>query len=210
VINGAKKSSTPVLTPDRSHEVLVRNAECELDVAFPSEYREYMVARNGTMPDRVWFVHKDKRERYGVNWVGLFAAITDSMIDPLNLRGHNQTLTNWAETGSPVPRGCIAIGSDCSRGTLLLFVTGKRKGQVWLKDWDLLNTDPAAPPDPEDALYYLAPSFGKFLQNLYNDDQAEQLSEIFERLQPRPKPKPRINRTRATKIKKKRPGNARK
>jgi hypothetical protein len=143
----------------------------ELGVTFPDDYREFMLAYNGGEPEPPYFVLRRDAERER-EWVDFLCSITSSRIDSLSLRGQNEMVARWAAEGTPVPEGCIAIGS-APDGTILLFTKGRRKGQVWLKVWDDVPGIAGVPDDPEAGLYCLATSFRGFLESLCSEEEAK-------------------------------------
>jgi hypothetical protein len=149
----------------------IERAEMELGVTFPQEYREFMLAHNGGEPDPSFFVLK-RRKTADLMWVQMLCPITSSRIDSLNLRGQNEKVAEYAEAGDPVPPGCFAIGYTGAGDNLLLFTSGRRKGQVWLKVWDELDASEGSQNDPEDAMYRLATSFKGFLRTLCTEEEA--------------------------------------
>jgi hypothetical protein len=152
----------------------VARAEKELGVKLPRDYRDFMVKHNGATPKDSFFVFQRKRRR-AMNWISSLCRIAPSKIDPGNLRGANELRDRCAAEGAPVPAGCIVIGYDASDEFILLFVEGKRKNEVWLRLLEDTNSDPAAKPDPEEGMYKLAPSFGRFLKNLRSEEEVEGL-----------------------------------
>ena len=153
--------------------------ECQLisGVFFdlPQEYELFLLKHNGGKPSPACFVFKNANREKVLNWVDRFFPVTSSNIDSLNLRGANQFIASLAlHTG--VPYDCITIGgAGGGSDHILLFVRGKKRGQVWLKVWDEVNDDPDPDRDtnPKEGLYRLAMSFDKFLQSLCSEEEAE-------------------------------------
>jgi hypothetical protein len=152
-------------------EPSIRRAERAQHSAFPAEYREFLLWSNGGKPDPCYFVlHKKSGAVW--NWVAAFAPITSKRDDPLNFLGQNEKVGRYAREGNPVPKGSVAIGYTGSGDTILLFVQGEWKNQVWLKAWDE-GADRIAPPDPWIGMYRIASSFKRFLGALCSMDEAE-------------------------------------
>ncbi|MBX3110311.1 MAG: SMI1/KNR4 family protein [Fimbriimonadaceae bacterium] len=151
---------------------MLDRAQSEIGACFPADYREFMRWRNGGEPDPSFFVRRQRGERW-VGWVQAFAPITSSRIDSLNLRGQQELLQRYADEAVPVPRGCIAVGYTGPGDSILLFTSGRRRGQVWLKVWDDVSSDPKIVAKPSDGLYKLAGSFNAFLKNLCTEEEAE-------------------------------------
>lgn len=169
--NGAKlvkmKRSGTKLTKDA-----LQRAEKELGVTFPAEYRRFMLAQNGGVPEPGYFVFKHRKSgKKRWSWVDEVCRVTRSKIDSLSLRGQNEMVARYAAEGSPVPEGTFtfAYGPEHS---LLMFAGGARKGEVWLKRWDEVDSDPNSRPDAKQGMYRLAATMGKFLASLCGEDEA--------------------------------------
>jgi hypothetical protein len=143
----------------------IQRAEEELGVTFPTEYREFLLAHNGGVPEPNGFEYK-RRGRMEQSWVQMFCPITGSREDPLNLRGQNEMVVRWASEGTPVPNGCIAVGYDGPGNSILISTMGRDTGRVWLKVWDDTLGVTGIPDDADAGLYPLARSFFAFLRNL--------------------------------------------
>jgi hypothetical protein len=143
---------------------------------FPEDYRRFLLMHNGGKPEPNYFVYKRTPDAPELDWVDALYPITPSENDPLNLRGANRVLARKALHWG-VPYDCIAIGgAGGGHEDILLFVSGRRRGQVWIKVWDDLSHDADFNRDtnPNEGLYKLATSFDVFLEMLCTEEEAEQ------------------------------------
>lgn len=156
--------------------ISLKRAEKELGITFPAEYRRFMLKHNGGVPEPGYFLYKHaKSGKKHSTWVDELCRITTSKIDSLSLRGQNEMVARCAAEGSPVPDGAFtfAYGPGSS---LLILTTGARKGQVWLKLWDEVDSDPDSKPDPKQGMHRVAASFDKFLAILCDEETADRKS----------------------------------
>ena len=145
-----------------------------LSLSCPEDYRRFMIKYNGGEPEPNYFVVKGKDPK--LDWVDAFHPISGSKMDPLNLQGANQILGERAIHWG-VPYDCITVGiAGGGPEDILLFVRGRRRGQVWLKVWDDVYAGPEhnRDTDPNEGLYFLAKSFNEFLAMLCTEEEAEQ------------------------------------
>ncbi len=150
----------------------IRRAKAALGVKFPPDYRRFLLVHNSGKPRECYFVLRAGKERQIV-WVADFCQINSSKIDALSLRGQRAMLSRYAAEGEAVPAGCFACGSTGGGCSILLYTLGPRRGQVWLKDWDLLPDASGSTSKPTDAMFKLAPSFQKFVERLCSQEEAE-------------------------------------
>ena len=74
----------------------------------------------------------------------------------------NEILLSRQKGDGLLPSQCIGISSTETGENIILFVDGRRKGEVWLKAWHRLTHDNMD--DPEEDLYKLASSFASFMK----------------------------------------------
>jgi hypothetical protein len=103
--------------------------------------------------------------------VDAICRISSSKIDSLSLRGQNAMVARYAAEGSPVPEGAFTFAYGPG-SNLLLFTTGRRKGEVWLKQCEEVDSDPDSPADPAPGMYRIAASLKKFLACLCDEEEA--------------------------------------
>jgi hypothetical protein len=158
----------PKLTPGR-----FRAVEDEYSIELPEDYRRFMLRTNGGIPEPCYYIVRTKRAQ-SAHWVSWLAAITSrpALTDPLSFRGMNHCLWRYHVGGTPAPSGAVVIGRS-EPAVLLLFVAGKRRGEVWVKDWDRVDLRTSARPDPEAGMTRLARSFSEFLGSLMSEEQAQ-------------------------------------
>jgi hypothetical protein len=150
----------------------LRRAADELGVAFPAEYRRFLAAHNGGVPEPGYFVYKHRKSgKMRFSWVDEICRISTSKIDSLSLRGQNAMVARYAAEGSPVPEGAFTFAYGPG-SNLLMFASGGRKGEVWLKLWDEVDSDPESTPDPKQGLYRIAGTLKKFLASLCDEEAA--------------------------------------
>jgi hypothetical protein len=115
-------------------EADVQAAEQALGVAFPPDYREFLLRLNGGFPDpRGFNIDWVPEQACGQDWrrtsLSWFYEISDS--DVCNL-----VTTNRIDFAGRLPTGTLTIGSDAGGNQLLLAFSGPHAGKVllWIKD----------------------------------------------------------------------------
>jgi SMI1 / KNR4 family (SUKH-1) len=171
----------------------VLDAEQELAVKLPDDYREFLLQANGGVPNRYRFSWRDGRGRPRYSWVQYFctlssskavrcvAAMRDPNIDdylqPKFLRATNALTRRQEESiywltkrwQEHFPVGAIVIGSSAGFTLLLLLTKGRHRGSVWLVDMEHDRLNPADPHDPKSGFAKIATSFRKFLLSLTSE-----------------------------------------
>jgi len=136
-------------------------------IDLPEDYHSFLLRHNGGDPEPAFFKYTRRKSGIRVSWVNRFHSITAAENDPLNFYGANLLLCRMA-IHLGIPYDCITIGDTGSDDPLLLFVRGRRRGQIWIKVKSDINEDPDPERDtnPSDGLYKLANSFNEFLGKL--------------------------------------------
>lgn len=134
-----------------------------------------MLRYNGGTPEPNYFVLQRTRAIRELCWIDQLWPVGQADInDVLGLVGANIRFALEAQhRGAPL--GCITIGSVCSEEDLLLFCSGQRLGQIWLKSWPEVpefDVNPRDELNPKVGLYKLASSFDEFLNMLMTVDKA--------------------------------------
>jgi hypothetical protein len=81
-----------------------------------------------------------------------------------SLADMNEILLSRTNGDGMLPKHSIGICGTQTSENIVLFVSGPRKGQVWLKAWHRLTHENID--DPEDDLHKLAPSFASFMKTI--------------------------------------------
>ncbi len=168
----AQQKRTFTQTGPRLTTGKLKALEQEVGTDFPKDYRKFLLKTNGGVPEPGFFTYK-RGSKPTLCWVESFASVTDSKIDSLNFRGTNAALWRWHVSGTPCPAGAIAIGSAGPYASILLFIAEPNAGEVWLKDWEAVDSRVSAKVRAEDGLYRLAPTFDAFLKLLCDEETAE-------------------------------------
>lgn len=159
------KNSGPKLTTAKLRDALAEVFGVTID--YPNEYINFMMKHNGGKPGKSHFVYS-KGKKQIANWVTRIYSVVASDIDVEGLKGANRLLAaNAIHIG--VPYGCVSVGDTGTGDAILLFVTGDRRDQVWLKVWDEVcgGTSVSRNINPEEGLYMLSSSFAEFCSSLY-------------------------------------------
>lgn len=137
----------------------------------PSEYEAYLLAgspwnersRELKVRDRA-FNETFKFYNGAVDIIYPYVLIESEDESPPSLSEMNHILLSRQKGDGLLPGHCIAISGTETAENVILFVSGPRKGQVWLKAWHRLTHENID--DPEDDLYKLAPSFASFMKTI--------------------------------------------
>lgn len=129
----------------------ISSLETELNIAFPSDYKEFLKKNNGGLP-------KD-------NYLVTHLSDTDDEIVLGALLGINQNenfdLKTWfTEYNDELPAGSLVIGTEYNSGLFIMITQGDEKGIYF---WDNAYTLDSS--SDESNVYWLANTFDKFLNS---------------------------------------------
>lgn len=141
----------------------VAAVEASLKHTLPNDYVAFVRKHNGGVPSLAIFPIK-----------GMPLNPTGEIRCMLSV-GHRLSFCNLVKTnnllGDAIPADSISIGDTASGGQILLYTRGARAGEVWFYDWY------SPYQDPNERVYFIAPSFKDFL-NALRELTAEELQEI--------------------------------
>lgn len=178
----SRKKPTPKRVPRRS-DIRFRWSSPKLSTRFlsatelylapirlPDEFRRFLLKHNGGAPSLRVF-HWEHPEN------GDHEAHVDDLlgIDPRPLDDRSRRADCVSVTlgrRDVLPRYCIPIGFADRDDVLLLFTSGSREGQVWIKYGEEAKPMPGESdlPPAEEALYFVADSFNAFLALLADEE----------------------------------------
>lgn len=146
----------------------VRLAETRLGIRLPDDYRALVMLHNGGEPIRGHGSVVQGEERLWAQNLKLY-----SLIDPGDAQGACILEHLHHEFQPYLPKHSLTIGSFDGDIEVVLFVSGARTGQVWLKSMNQHRRDA-----PESGMYYGAQSFTEFLENLQAEDPGDDVNWI--------------------------------
>jgi hypothetical protein len=122
----------------RVGETAVAAFEAQLKAKLPDDYREFLLDVNGGQPARGHCVftmrmHKVREDQTVLNSLNSL----DDPDDRFNLA------VRWKRARAWLPSEVIPVGYDGFGGTVVVVITGPRRGQIWFED--------GLDPRPEDA-----------------------------------------------------------
>jgi hypothetical protein len=113
----------------RVGETAVAAFEAQLKAKLPDDYREFLLDVNGGQPARSHCVftmrmHKVREDQTVLNSLNSL----DDPDDRFNLA------VRWKRARAWLPSEVIPVGYDGSGGTVVVVITGPRRGQIWFED----------------------------------------------------------------------------
>lgn len=140
-------------------ESVLQAAELRLGLRLPQEYREFLKLHNGGEPEPSCFGFTQD-EKTLTAWIHSFRWLGDPEVE-FDLTRPDESVLWLAHKYRPyLPEACIPIAGGPNL-ELVVSAQGKRKGEVWIRNWDAFLSS-----DPDDALYFVAASFNQFLSML--------------------------------------------
>lgn len=150
--------------------VVTASFEAELQCELPADYREFLRSGVDAIPGPRYVLCDidDALER--VSWVvrDVYGAERCTNGVPFLIWLHRVVKARVSGEGR-IPHGAIIIGGVDPREDVILFVSGSRRGQVWLKL--RYRVEQYGIDEPEDSMYFLARSFTEFLSSLTSEPQ---------------------------------------
>jgi hypothetical protein len=145
--------------------------ESQLGTQLPDEYRQFLLEQNGGIPKPAFF-SCDGRD--SLDWVDYFCSLGEQLLQASEKSASNSLASAAKRDGAYVPSDALIIGYCCRDDLLLIFVRGRRRGQVHLKAIDEVEFEPpeVRAKTPEKAVYRVASSFSDFLDLLQEDQDA--------------------------------------
>jgi hypothetical protein len=152
----------------------LKDLEKQLRVRLPADYRRFLFAQNGGRPERGYFP-VEGRDR--LTWIDFFYSLDDHLVEPTPTAVYQTLAFAQHRFGRIIPSGSIAIASVARDDPLLLFCSGPRRGQIYLKRLEDLPFPPRGrwEKEPELGLRFIAPSFAAFWALLQDDPSGELL-----------------------------------
>lgn len=140
--------------------MLLQMFESNIRSVLPADYRDYLLRGSP------WQARLHTLEFHVSHGVDVVDVCEPYVIDERRYPGTSVTdvfrILSAREQGEGLlPAGCIAIASTTRGDHVLLFVSGERAGQIWLKSWKRLEEEDVD--EPEADLVPLAKSFSEFL-----------------------------------------------
>lgn len=142
----------------------IEELERQLGCKLPNDYRQFLLKHNGGIPDaNCFYVHPDDER---TTWIDEFCFVDKNLAIPLESAEPYSIAFERFKWEDKIPSGFMVIGISARDNLVLLAITGKRKGEVWLKivgdlpieeDWTKLKTK---------HMKRVADSFSAFLDKL--------------------------------------------
>jgi hypothetical protein len=168
----------------RPTERRIAEVENSLGIAFPHEYRQFLLDHNGGIPEPGFFVFGvgpyssgEVRELFGIDRGGFF--------------DFERSFNLYKIEHDRIPSDTIAIGNDTAGNVILLTWTGVKIGAISLLSF---GHGVATAERPYGYIYALAPSLREFLGQLEEDPDADEPLSAFNARQlakaqiPKPEP----------------------
>jgi hypothetical protein len=143
-------------------EADIEQAEANLGVRFPDDYRRFLLELNGGRPEREYSAFPFRTGGGSVvhTFVGIKPALKSNDLE-------RTTLDEWDTEDYPMPRTLIVIGDDVYGDILCLGVAGEELNKVYFRDMDRLPENPPTKPWAMMKGYFkVADSFAEFLSLL--------------------------------------------
>lgn len=136
-------------------EADLQAVEARLNILFPSDYRQFLLAYNGGVPEPDAFHFKNETGPYTDSCVDRFYAIYDGEYDNFE----KQFLSCKAD--GLLPENMIAVADDPGGNMICLSVSGPDTNSVYFWDHEAIDED-----DKSANLHLIADSFAEFLAGL--------------------------------------------
>jgi hypothetical protein len=125
--------------------------EASLGAALPADYWTFLSRSNGQRLNASFSLPVQGQQR----WVMQFEL--EPLVKTDDYRDSPIIGDLQDEHAHLLPAGALIIGFAAAHLTVILFVSGPRRGQVWIKE-----AERADPDDPEDTCFWVADSFDQF------------------------------------------------
>jgi hypothetical protein len=146
--------------------------EQRLDTTLPESYREFLLQNDGACPEQ----SAGQLTAFNVEWAGqswahgfrtgfLRCLYTTQDLPGMSLSwAHSKELLT--QVRSLMPRETVPVGGDLGSNSILLGISGDKRGKVFYWVNDYASTDDDAEPT-YDNVGFIANSFTEFLESLY-------------------------------------------
>ena len=170
----------PRISPKRLKEAEVRDG-----ISLPSDYRAFAIACNGELKE---YVPNHPSSVTGsvtaVRAGELRCVFMCSMFTVVEVDSSGQAILlpemkYWDpnDLAAFLPTGSVFIGSGPPQYVIVLYHSGRRRGQVWVRVIDECSEDPSG----DNGMYFCAKNFASFLASYKTDGSYEHLKSIDEK-----------------------------
>jgi hypothetical protein len=153
-----------------STETIVALLERELQCIMPSDYRAFLVAPSVLVTEPVYVTCDIDDAKETISWPLRDIYDPREQCEGVSFLVWLHRIVAARKYGEGlIPEGALVIGGVDPREDVILFVSGSRRGQVWLKL--RYRVEQYGIDEPEDSMYFLARSFTEFLAGLTSEPQ---------------------------------------
>ncbi|MBK1645182.1 hypothetical protein CKO25_11100 [Thiocapsa imhoffii] len=155
--------SSIILEPkEKLTESKIINAEEEINLKLPSDYKKFLLRTNGGYPEKGAFMIDFGHDRIQIGHVNYFLSIYD---------GEHSNLVDYVKTYTErLPEGLLPVAYDDQGNLVVLKINGENKGKVYFWDHDQEGYDDYDPEKPE--MGFVADNFDKFISELGKADSS--------------------------------------